>query len=86
MTIDSGILLKNQASCNFMLNYYITILFQQLKKTLNQFLNLLGQKKISKFACPFCLSYWMDQSSLEVLSLDVLINKNYLKNKFLARS
>ena len=82
MTIDSGILLKNQASCNFMLNYYITILFQQLKKTLNQFLNLLGQKKISKFACPF----WMDQSSLEVLSLDVLINKNYLKNKFLARS
>ena len=52
MTIDSGILLKNQASCNFMLNYYITILFQQLKKTLNQFLKLVRAKENIEICMP----------------------------------
>ena len=40
MTIDSGVLLKNHISCNFMLKYRITILLRQFTKSLNQFLML----------------------------------------------
>ena len=40
MPIENSILLKSHVSCNFMLKYYITILFRQFTETLNQFLDL----------------------------------------------
>ena len=37
MPIESGILLKNDVSCNVMLKYDITVSLRQFMKTLNQF-------------------------------------------------
>ena len=51
MSTESGILLKNHISCNFMLKYCITMSLQQFTKTLNQFFDYLGQTKICKLAC-----------------------------------
>ena len=36
MRNESGILLKSHVGCHFMVKNYITISFQQFKKTLNQ--------------------------------------------------
>ena len=43
MTTDSGILLKNHISYNFMLKSYITTLLRQFTKTLVWFLNLSAE-------------------------------------------
>ena len=45
MPIESGILLKNHVSCNFMLKYYITVSNRQFTKTLNQFFDLSRAKE-----------------------------------------
>ena len=46
MVIDeSGILLKNHVSCNFMLKYYITVSLRQFAKTLYQFVPLSRANK-----------------------------------------
>ena len=52
MIIDSGVLLKNHATCNFMLKYYITILLRQFTKTLNQFLNISNANKNLEICMP----------------------------------
>ena len=56
MTIDSGIILKNRVSCNFMVRYYIKILLQKFRKILNQFLNLSRVNKNLEIAWLFYLS------------------------------
>ena len=38
--VENGVLLKNHVSCNFMLKYYIAVLFRQFTTTLNQLFNL----------------------------------------------
>ena len=82
--IESGFLLKNDVSCNFMLKFYIIILFRQIAKILGQFFNfylflILNENfKISTLAL---FNYLTNRNSFEVLLLDnVLINGIYRKN------
>ena len=55
ISIESGILLKNHVSCNFMLKYYITLLPDNLQKLQISFFTYLVQTKIWKFVYPFDL-------------------------------
>ena len=81
ISIESGILLKNHVTCNFMLKYYITLSPDNLRKLQISFFTYLEQTKIWKFVCPFDLYNWMNQISFEVILLgNVLINGDYLKN------
>ena len=49
MLIENDILLRKHVGCIFMLKYYIANSFQQLRKTLINFLTYLGLTKIGKF-------------------------------------
>ena len=53
MAIDSGILLKNDVNCNFILKYYITMLPWQFTKTLNQLLDVFRENKNLKICMLF---------------------------------
>ena len=53
---------KTILSFNFILNYYITISFQDTSKTLNQFIYLSRTKNIWKTVCLFHLSNWTNQN------------------------
>ena len=55
--IESGILLKNHVSCNFMLKYYITVSFWQFTKTSNQFFYLSTANENLEI----CMSVWFVQ-------------------------
>ena len=90
---ESGILLKNLVSCNFMLKYYITVsLWQFMLKyystvSLWKFTENLNQFFLSRAneSLKICMHVWfmqLNQSSFAMLFLleNVLINGNYLKN------
>ena len=89
---ESGILLKNLVSCNFMLKYYITVsLWQFMLKyystvSLWKFTENLNQFFLSRAneSLKICMYVWfmqLNQSSFAMLFLleNVLINGNYLK-------
>ena len=52
MPIESGIVLKINVSCNFMLKYYITVSLRQFTKTSNQFFYLSSANENLEICMP----------------------------------
>ena len=81
MPIESGILLKNNVSCNFMLKYYITVSLRQFTKTSNQFFYLSRVNKNLEICMPVWFVELNESNQFWGILLDnVLINWDYLKN------
>ena len=69
-----------------MLKYYITVLFRQSKKTLNQFFTFLGQKEIFKLAYLFDLSNRTNKKSSEIKVKNKTIHVYVIKQKLFGYS
>ena len=75
MAIESGILLKNHVSCNFVLKYHMKISLWHFTKTLNQFFYLSRKDENLEI----CIVIWFAQSNESKQFWGTFIGKHFNK-------
>ena len=75
MAIESGILLKNHVSCNFVLKYHMKISLWHFTKTLNQFFYLSRKDENLEI----CIVIWFAQSNESKQFWGIFIGKHFNK-------